>query len=125
MSGALLCLDVTEKIVDEAIKLGCNLIVAHHPLIFGKLAQISDTNYVQRTVIKAIKNDVVVVAMHTNIDAATGGVNFKIAERMRLQNVRFFGKLQSSELMKGKFLEVRECLVSLQNHWQPMTLYFF
>ena len=56
----------------------------------------------QRTVIKAIKNDIVVVAMHTNIDAATGGVNFKIAERMRLQNVRFFGKLQSVRTDEGE-----------------------
>ena len=104
VSGALLCLDVTEQIVDEAIKLGCNLIVAHHPLIFGKLSQISDANYVQRTVIKAIKNDIVVVAMHTNIDAATGGVNFKIAERMGLQNVRFFGKMQSVPTDDGEVL---------------------
>ena len=80
VSGALLCLDVTEKVLDEAIKLDCNLIVAHHPLIFNKLSQISDKDYVQRIIIKAIKNDVVIVAMHTNIDAAAGGVNFKIAE---------------------------------------------
>ena len=58
VSGALLCLDVTEKVVDEAINKGCNLIVAHHPLIFRKLAQVTDANYVQRTVIKAIKNDI-------------------------------------------------------------------
>ncbi|MFC2494472.1 MAG: Nif3-like dinuclear metal center hexameric protein, partial [Prevotella sp.] len=54
VSGALLCLDVTEKIVDEAVAKGCNLIVAHHPLIFRKLAQVSDANAVQRTVMKAI-----------------------------------------------------------------------
>ncbi len=95
VSGALLCLDVTEEIVDEAIGLGCNLIVAHHPLIFRKLAQISDADYVQRTVMKAIKNDITIVAMHTNIDAAMGGVNFKIAEKLGLENVRFFGKRQT------------------------------
>ena len=50
VSGALLCLDVTEAVVDEAIRKGCNLIVSHHPLIFRKLARISDENYVQRTV---------------------------------------------------------------------------
>ena len=74
MSGALLCLDVTEAVVDEAIRKGCNLIVSHHPLIFRKLARISDENYVQRTVRKAIKNDITIVAMHTNMDAAAGGV---------------------------------------------------
>ena len=91
VSGALLCLDVTEEVVDEAVRKGCNLIVSHHPLIFRKLARISDENYVQRTVRKAIKNDVTIVSMHTNMDAASGGVNFKIAEKLGLQNVRFFG----------------------------------
>ena len=92
VSGALLCLDVTERVVDEAITKGCNLIVAHHPLIFRKLSQVTDANYVQRTVIKAIKNDIVIVAMHTNLDAAFGGVNFKIAEKLGLRDVRFFGR---------------------------------
>lgn len=102
VSGALLCLDVTEKVLDEAIKLDCNLIVAHHPLIFNKLSQISDKDYVQRIIIKAIKNDVVIVAMHTNIDAAAGGVNFKIAEKMGLQNVRFLGDTQSVQTSSGE-----------------------
>ena len=92
VSGALLCLDVTEKVVDEAINKGCNLIVAHHPLIFRKLAQVTDANYVQRTVIKAIKNDIVIAAMHTNLDSAVGGVNYKIAEKLGLKNLRFFGR---------------------------------
>lgn len=90
VSGALLCLDVTEQVVDEAVALGCNLIVTHHPLIFRPLKHISDENEVQRTVVKAIRNGVTVVSMHTNIDNARGGVNFKIAEKMRLGNVRFF-----------------------------------
>lgn len=94
VSGALLCLDVTEQIVDEAVALGCNLIVAHHPLIFRKLARITGENYVQRTVIKAIKNDVTIVAMHTNLDSAKGGVNHKIAEKMGLGDLRFFGEEQ-------------------------------
>ena len=83
---------MTEKVVDEAISRGCNLIVAHHPLIFRKLAQVTDVNYVQRTVIKAIKNDIVIAAMHTNLDSAVGGVNYKIAEKLGLGNVRFFGR---------------------------------
>ena len=91
VSGALLCLDVTEAVVDEAIQKGCNLIVSHHPLIFRKLARIADENYVQRTVRKAIKNDIAIVAMHTNMDAAAGGVNFKIAEKLGLRNIRFLG----------------------------------
>ena len=92
VSGALLCLDVNEKIVDEAIRKGCNLIVSHHPLLFRGLKQISGSDYVQRCVIKALKNDVVVVSMHTNMDNALGGVNWKIAERLGLQNSRFFAQ---------------------------------
>ena len=82
VSGALLCLDVNEQIVDEAIQKGCNLIVSHHPLLFHGLKQISGANYVQRCVIKALKNDIVVVSMHTNMDNAQGGVNWKIAEKL-------------------------------------------
>lgn len=90
LSGALLCLDVTEKIVDEAISKGCNLIVSHHPLLFHPLKKVSDADYVQRTVIKAIQNNIAVISMHTNMDNAKGGVNFKIAEKMELINVHFF-----------------------------------
>ena len=82
VSGALLCLDVTEKVIDEAIAKGCNLVVSHHPLLFRGLKQVSDANDVQRTVRKAIKNDICVISMHTNMDNAKGGVNFKIAERL-------------------------------------------
>ena len=101
MSGALLCLDVTEAVVEEAIQKGCNLIVSHHPLIFRKLARISDENYVQRTVRKAIKNDITIVSMHTNMDAAKGGVNFKIAEKLGLRNLRFFGGEKEIDGVKG------------------------
>ena len=101
VSGALLCLDVTEDVVDEAIRKGCNLIVSHHPLIFRKLARISDENYVQRTVRKAIKNDIAIVYMHTNMDAAKGGVNFKIAEKLGLRNLRFFGGEKEIDGVKG------------------------
>jgi dinuclear metal center YbgI/SA1388 family protein len=82
VSGALLCLDVNEAIIDEAIRKGCNLIVSHHPLLFRGLKQISGADYVQRCVIKAIKHDIVIISMHTNMDNAYDGVNFKIAERL-------------------------------------------
>ena len=101
VSGALLCLDVTEAVVDEAISKGCNLIVSHHPLIFRKLAMVSNRNYVQRTVMKAIKHDVTIVSMHTNMDAATGGVNFKIAEKLGLANPTFFGSRKEVDGVVG------------------------
>ncbi len=90
VSGALLCLDVNERIVDEAVQKGCNLIVSHHPLLFRGLKTISDLTDVQRTVMKAIQKGICVVSMHTNMDNAKGGVNFKIAEKLGLQQVRFF-----------------------------------
>lgn len=95
VSGALLCLDVNEQIVDEAIRKGCNLIVAHHPLIFRKLRRITGEDYVQRIVMKAIKNDIAIVAMHTNLDSAKGGVNYKIAEKMGLKELEWMGSQQN------------------------------
>jgi dinuclear metal center YbgI/SA1388 family protein len=68
--------------VDEAIAKGCNLIVSHHPLLFHGLKRISGDDYVQRCVIKAIKHDIVIISMHTNMDNALNGVNWKIAERL-------------------------------------------
>ena len=101
VSGALLCPDVTEQVVDEAIEKGCNLIVSHHPLIFRKLARIAEENYVQRTVRKAIKHDIAIVSMHTNMDAATGGVNFKIAEKLGLKHLQFFAGEKEVDGVKG------------------------
>ena len=89
VSGALLCLDVNESIVDEAVAKGCNLIVSHHPLLFRGLKTISDLTDVQRTVMRAIQKGVAVVSMHTNMDNANGGVNWRIARKLGLQNVRF------------------------------------
>ena len=101
VSGALLCLDVNEQIVDEAIRKGCNLIVSHHPLLFRGVKQLSGADYVQRCVIKAIKNDLVVVSMHTNMDNAVNGVNWKIAEKLGLQNGRFFAQKQVDGIEAG------------------------
>lgn len=89
VSGALLCLDIDEKILDEAIALGCNMVVSHHPLLFHGLKRISPDNYIGRCVIKAIRNGITVVSMHTNIDNAKDGVNYKIAEKLGLCDVRF------------------------------------
>lgn len=86
-SGALLCLDVTEDVIDEALELGCNLIVSHHPLLFRGLKTVSDRNIVERCVRRAIQNDIVIYSAHTNMDNAEDGVNFKIAEKIGLQQV--------------------------------------
>ena len=101
ISGALLCLDVTEAVVDEAVQKGCNLIVSHHPLLFRGLKQISDADYVQRCVIKAIKHDIVVVSMHTNMDNALDGVNWKIAEHLGLKDTAFFAQKMVEDIEAG------------------------
>ena len=101
VSGALLCLDVTEEVVDEAIAKGCNLIVSHHPLIFQKLRRVSDETMVQRVVFKAIEKKIAIVSMHTNLDNARGGVNFKIAEKIGLKGVTFLGEEKTAEGVRG------------------------
>ncbi|KAA3633264.1 MAG: Nif3-like dinuclear metal center hexameric protein [Bacteroidetes bacterium] len=84
--GVLITLDSTEAIVEEAIQKGCNLIVAHHPIVFKGLKRFNGSNYVERTVIKALKNDIAIYAIHTNLDNVfIKGVNEKIAERLGLQ----------------------------------------
>lgn len=88
-TGVLLSLDVTEDIVNEAVLRGCNLIVSHHPLMFHPVRSFSGKTHVERAILKAIKNDIAVYAAHTNLDSADGGVNFKMAEKLGLQNVEF------------------------------------
>ncbi len=84
---AVLCsLDTIEATIDEAIGLGANLIVSHHPIIFGGLSKINGANYVERTVIKAIKNDIAIYAAHTNLDNVLHqGVNQKIGQKLGLE----------------------------------------
>ena len=87
VSGVLLCLDVTEEVILEAVELGCNLIVSHHPLLFRGLKVLSDTDMVQRCVRMAVQNDINIYAAHTNLDSAIDGVNYAIAERLGLMDV--------------------------------------
>lgn len=94
-TGALLCLDVTEPVIDEAIALGFNLIVSHHPLLFKGVKSISGSTYVERCILKAIKNDIAIYSAHTNLDNTVGGVNFKIAEKIGLRDVTFLTPSQN------------------------------
>ena len=87
--GVLLCLDVTEAVIEEAVKSGANLIVAHHPLLFRPLKCVSDCDEAQRCTRLAVKHDIVIYAAHTNLDNARGGVNYKIAERLGLEVTDF------------------------------------
>jgi len=88
IEGILISLDCTEAIVDEAIQKKCNLIIAHHPIVFKGLKSLTGKNYVERTVIKAIKNDIAIYAIHTNLDNYRFGVNHKIGQLLGLKNLR-------------------------------------
>ena len=98
-TGALLCLDVTEAVLDEAIALGYNLVISHHPLIFKGYKSITGKDYVERCILKAIKNDIVIYSAHTNLDNAQGGVNYKIAEKIGLKDLKVLEPKENS-LMK-------------------------
>ena len=85
-TGALCTLDATEEVINEAIERGCNLVVAHHPIIFGGLKKITGRNYVEKTIITAIKNDIAIYAIHTNLDNVIAGVNGMMADKLGLVN---------------------------------------
>jgi len=89
VTGVITCLDSTEEIIKEAITKGANLIVAHHPIVFKGLKRFTGRDYVERTVISAIKNDIAIIAIHTNLDnVLKDGVNGRIASRLDLEDIR-------------------------------------
>jgi dinuclear metal center YbgI/SA1388 family protein len=92
INNVLTCLDVTDEIVDEAIENNCELIVAHHPLIFQKIGSINPTNEQGRIIYKLIKNDIGLLVAHTNLDAALDGVSFVLANMLGLDELRFLDK---------------------------------
>ena len=99
ITGALISLDCTEAIIDDAIEKGCNLVISHHPIVFSGLKKLNGKNYVERTVIKAIKNDVAIYAIHTNLDNFEYGVNYEIAKRIGLKNIQIL-EPQMNTLLK-------------------------
>jgi len=88
LKGILVCLDVSEPVIDEAIRLGFQMIVSHHPLIFKGIKSITGQTYVEDCLVKAIKNDIAIYAGHTNVDSVIKGVNGKMAEKLGLMNCR-------------------------------------
>ena len=88
ISSALISLDCTEDVVNEAIQLGCNMIISHHPIVFGGLKRFNGTTYVERTVMKAIQHNILLYAIHTNLDHVIDGVNSRIAEKLGLTKTK-------------------------------------
>lgn len=98
--GAVLCIDVTEAVIEEAVSFGCNLIIAHHPLAFKSFKSLTGRTYIERCMIKACKHDIVVYAAHTNLDNAAKGINYYLAKKLNLQNIRIL------DPQKGKLLKL-------------------
>jgi len=87
-TGVITCLDSTEAVIDEAIATGANLVVAHHPIVFRGLKRFNGSNYIEKTVMKAIKHDIAIIAIHTNLDnVISNGVNERIAQQIGLKNI--------------------------------------
>ena len=87
VNSALIALDCTEEIIQEAIDKKCNLVIVHHPIIFSGLKKLNGNNYIERTVIKAIENKIAIYAIHTNLDNQLNGVNFEIGNRLKLKDL--------------------------------------
>jgi len=98
INSVLICLDVTEEVIEEAIRKNCTMIVSHHPLIFNGLKRITGQDEVQRCVAIAIKNDIAIYAAHTNLDNVLKGVSGKMAEKIGLIHTRILQPRQNSLL---------------------------
>ena len=101
-TGAVICLDTNEEVIGEAIEMGCNLIIAHHPIIFQGIKKLTGKTYIGRTLMKAIKNDIAIYAAHTNLDNAfKNGVSTKIAGKLGFTNLEILDPKPSFKL-KGE-----------------------
>lgn len=109
VTDVLFCLDTTEAVIEEAISLGCNLVIAHHPIIFRGLKKINGYHYTERAVLKAIKNDIAIYAIHTNLDnVLSHGVNEKIAQKMGLQNIEILRSKEQENIGSGVIGQLAE-----------------
>ncbi len=95
-SGILVALDSTDEVIKEAVAKRCNLVVAHHPIIFSGLKKINGKSYVERAVITAIRNDISVYAIHTNLDNVITGVNGRIAAMLGLKDITVLSEKQDT-----------------------------
>ncbi len=102
ITKAIISLDATEAVVEEAIATGANLIISHHPIIFTGLKKLIGQNYVERTVILAIKNNIAIYAIHTNLDSVLTGVSAKMCEMLGLESCKIL-KPKSDDLQKLSF----------------------
>jgi len=104
INSALLTIDVTDEIVDEAIEKKCDIIISHHPLIFHGLKKITGRNFTERIIYRALKNDIAIYSSHTNLDAVNKGVSWKMAEKLGLTRISVLSPLQDRILKLVTFV---------------------
>ena len=116
ITSALITFDVTEKVIDEAIQTGCDIVISHHPLIFSGIKKITGRSSTERILFKAIKNDIAVYTSHTNLDMMSEGVSRKMAQKLGLQNIKVLQPLKGrliklvTFIPKDHFEKVREAV---------------
>ena len=127
VSKILTCLDVTLDVVDEAIENGCELIVAHHPLIFQKISRINPTNERGKIIYKLIQNDIALIAAHTNLDAALDGVSFVLAQQLGLDNLKFLDKSYniSRKIVLTTSYTDSESVLKMLNYYSAEEAHFY
>jgi dinuclear metal center YbgI/SA1388 family protein len=104
INNILLCLEVNSRVVDDAIKRRCNLIISHHPLIFSPIKSITNSDKISELIKKLIKNDINLFSAHTNLDFTKDGVSFQLAKRLKLKNIRFLKHLSSNQFKVAVFV---------------------
>jgi dinuclear metal center YbgI/SA1388 family protein len=114
ISGAIISLDVTEEIVNEALANNCNLIIAHHPIVFKGLKRLNGNTYVERILERCIQNGIALYAIHTNLDNHLHGVNSKIAQQLGLVNCRILRPMEA-QLFKLEVYVPQEDYIALDD----------
>lgn len=127
VSRVLVCLDVTEEVVDEALEKKCELIVSHHPLIFKEISSINPTDEQGRIIYKMIRNNIALMTAHTNLDAALDGVSFVLANNLGLDNLQFLDKNYniSRKISLVTSTDDTKAVLKLLNYFSAEEAHFF
>lgn len=127
VSRILVCLDVTEDVVDEALSKKCELIVSHHPLIFNKISSINPTDEQGRIIYKMIRNNISLLTAHTNLDAALDGVSFVLANNLGLDDLRFLDKSYkiSRKISLTTTIDDTKSVLKLLNYYSAEEAHYY